>query len=175
MLDDFMTALFGAQSVTAEPLSARETAQLQRILERDEQADMYLRGRATKVGWMIWVLTRQHLLVLNPRGRRPPVAYPLTAVVRLEALMGYWGASLRIEVEGATESVFAADAALGDAFLAALAERCPGVTAPAPLGATASAELADPAGDAEQELAALRSRGLVSEQAYATLLGKLKA
>ena len=190
MFEEFEILFSGATRLVTAPLSPAEEALVQRSLAPDETLERYLRGRGERVGWMLWALTPQRLLCVTVNGKRPPRAHVHGAVVGVEAIRGKWGATLHVHTSTTREVIFAADLALSDDFVEAFVNYCPNVAAPPKLAppepppperVPASLVASPPRGDAEsgrlvealREAAALREKGLLTDEEFAALKRKL--
>jgi hypothetical protein len=191
MFEEFGILFSGATRMVTAPLSPAEEALLRRSLAPDETLERYLRGRGERVGWMLWALTPQRLLCVTVNGKKPPRAHVHGAVVGVEAIKGKWGATLHVHTNDAREVIFAADLALSDEFVAALVNCSPKVAAPPKLAPpepppperipVSMPTRGQPRPDAEsprlvealREAAALREKGLLTDEEFATLKRRL--
>lgn len=188
MLEDLAALLFGMESITGQAVSSEELARLAGLVGEGRSVEVFLRGRAPGQGWVLWVLSGEHFVRLGGRRGSREVCYPVADVRRVETVMGYWGASVDIELASGLEQVFGADRAASDDFATALARRAPGVAAPAPLSPPEPPPQADEPerraserSEAEsarkaplEELASLRERGLLTPEAYEELRRRLE-
>lgn len=192
---DALQTLFSGSPIGAGPsLSLEEDARLRLSLHADEPVERFVRGRAQRVGSTLWAVTPRRLHCVTLSGKRPSRAHPHDSIERIEALMGKWGATLRVHVAATREVIFAADPGMSDAFVEALAGYCPSVPAPGKLVAPAPAPSAAviehyasdtvPSGavsasnserllDSLRQAAELRDKGHLSEEEYAAAKRRL--
>jgi hypothetical protein len=200
MLEAFEILFSGATRMVTAPLNSAEQGLLQRSLAADETLERYLRGRGERVGWTLWALTGKRLHCITVNGKLPPRAYVHGSLVGLEAVRGKWGATVLARTSEARELIFAADFAQSDEFLEALANynsgnvvTPPKLTPPPPppeptvapravVGAAPGGRASTaPRGDVEperlvdslREAAALREKGLLTDDEFAALKRKL--
>jgi hypothetical protein len=191
MFEEFEILFSGATRMVTAPLSPAEEALVRRSLAPDETLERYLRGRGDRVGWVLWALTPQRLLCVTVNGKKPPRAHVHGAVVGVEAIKGKWGATLHVHTNDTREVIFAADLALSDEFVAALVNHSPKVAAPPKLAPpepppperkpVSMPTRGQPRPDAEsprlvealREAAALREKGLLTDEEFATLKRRL--
>jgi hypothetical protein len=195
MFESFEVLFSGATRMVTAPLSPAEEALLQRSLAPNEIMGRFLRGRGERVGWMLWALTPERLLCLTVSGKKPPRAHFHGSVVAVEALQGKWGATVLLRTRDAREMIFAADPALTDEFVAQFVVHNPSLAAPPklvpceppPPEFVPAAAAAGPSAPGEpqvetetgrlvaalREAAALREKGLLTEEEFAAVKRKL--
>jgi hypothetical protein len=191
MFEAFEVLFSGATRMVTAPLSPAEEALLQRALAPNEITGRFLRGRGDRVGWMLWALTPERLLCLTVSGKKPLRAHVHGSVVAAEALQGKWGATLLLHTRDAREMIFAADPALTDEFVAEFVVHNPSLAAPPKLVSpkppppefvpAAAAAPGEPQVETEsgrlvaalREAAALREKGLLTEEEFAAVKRKL--
>jgi hypothetical protein len=130
MFDAFATLLDGASKLSPGPLRPDELRLLERVLQPGEAVAAHVRGRREGSGWTVWALTPQRLICVDTKGSRAARTYAHSALSKVTAISGKWGATLRLEAGTARESFFAADPELGDRFFAVLTGHCPQLPLP---------------------------------------------
>ena len=196
MFDTIATLFDGASKLAPGPLRPDELQLLQRLLQPGEMVEAHVRGRAERSGWTVWSLTPQRVICVDMKGRKPR-AHAHGAISRVQAVRGKWGATMRLEAAGTVESCFAADAELGDSFVAVLLRYCPQLQAPeklvqppapppppkplpgVPANFRVQAAAPPPVADPERllaslrEAAALREKDLLTDEEYSALKRRL--
>jgi hypothetical protein len=194
MFEAFEIFFSGTSTFVSGPLRPDEEALLGRVLQKGESVERYVRGRGERVGWVLWVLTPNRLLCINLKGKRPPRELAHEHVTRVEAIRGKWGGNLFVHAGDIREEIFAADPALGDAFMEALVGYRPTLSAPSKLvvpepppepqfdarlrayAPSPTPPAVDPSQrlmESMREAAALREKGLLSDEEFAALKRKL--
>lgn len=195
MFQQFEILIEGMNPEAGGPLTEGELSRVRAALQPDEHLDGFVRGRVVGAGGGLWVLTGQRVLLLQDGRRRGVNALPFGAVQRVTLEAGRYGSTLALFTADQRLSVFAADAGLARAFVAALARQLPaGMVPPLPAVAVSDEDAADVAtwvswsrlqlrpaahqGMAEnlvllREAATLHERGMLNDAEYGALKGRL--
>jgi hypothetical protein len=100
-------------------LSSADVDALRQPMPAGEVLRAYVSGRVVMSGAGIWALTDQHLLMRNAAG--PAITRVATRQIeRFEAVLGRYGHTVRVAIQGRLESMYGVDAQLAMAMHHAL-------------------------------------------------------
>lgn len=121
----FEILLEGMNHEASGPLTDLELSRVRSALQPGEHLCSFVRGRIVGAGTGLWVLTEQRVVRLQDGRRRNVDTLPLAQVQEVSLQAGRYGHTVAIAAAGQRLSIFAADAGLARAFVAAVARSLP--------------------------------------------------